>query len=427
MAASPIIEEVSGSPAAALIGGLAGLEGAATGLPALELTAGSRPLRRLAIYPAVAGFDLVDELRFLAARAIEPNVFFNPRFLAPAMPRLEDREVRLAVMRDGDDYRSRLRLLLPLSVERSAVPLGVPVVRVWSSPFGPLGTPLLDRDDPEGVLEDFFAMLARPRLGLPRVLVLPDMPLDGPVARLIQSMAVARNLPLEVTGVIMRPALEGDADGEAYLRASLRQEKRKELRRLRRRLADRGRLDYHVLRAREEVRLGLEHFLALEASGWKGRARTAMAIDRFRAAFAREAINGLAAEDKCRIHELRLDGRVIASLVVLVEGGVAWTWKTAYDESLAAFSPGMLLMTDVTRTLLEDPNIRMTDSCAVPDHPVVSRLWREQRRIGTLVVGLAPDTDRAARQAASGLHLHRETRNLARLLRKRLRGLLGRR
>ena len=72
---------------------------------------------------------------------------------------------------------------MPFSVERPPVPLGVPVMRTWSSPFGPLGTPLVDRDDPVGVVEDFFAMLSRPHLKLPKVLVLPDIRLDGAVAR----------------------------------------------------------------------------------------------------------------------------------------------------------------------------------------------------------------------------------------------------
>src|SRR5690606_33831171 len=117
------------------------------------------------------------------------NVFFNPRFLAPAMPRLEDREVRLAVIRDGSDERSRLRLLVPFSVERPAVPLGVPVMRAWSSPFGPLGTPLVDHDDPAGVIEDLFTILARPHLKLPRVFVLPEIHLGGPVASMLRTLA----------------------------------------------------------------------------------------------------------------------------------------------------------------------------------------------------------------------------------------------
>ncbi|MBZ9815921.1 GNAT family N-acetyltransferase [Mesorhizobium sp. CA7] len=426
MAAVPLLEETSGGTAGAMVSNLAGLAREVD--PAhIELFASNRPERKLAIYPASAGFDLVEELDYLSARTIEPNVFFNPRFLAPAMPRLEDREVRLAVIRDGDEYRNRLRLLAPFSVERPAIPLGVPVMRTWSSPFGPLGTPLVDRDDPVGVIEDFFSMLSRPHLKLPKVFVLPDMRLDGPVASLLTSFADSRGLTMVTTGKVERPVLDSDADGEEYLKASLRAHHYREFRRLKRRLADLGKLEHTVARGPDEIRHAIESFLTLEAAGWKGRERTAMAIDRYRAAFAREAVHRLAEQDMCRIHLLTLDGRTIACLVVFVEAGVAYTWKTAYDEALSAYSPGTLLMIEVTRQHLDDPNIIMTDSCAVPDHPVMSRLWSERKPMGTLVIGLTPDADRLARQAASQLHLYRETRNMARILRNRMRSLLKRR
>ncbi|RVD63025.1 MULTISPECIES: GNAT family N-acetyltransferase [unclassified Mesorhizobium] len=426
MAAIPLLEETSGGTAGAMVSGLAGLTRDAD--PAhIEILANNRPERKLAIYPASAGFDLVEELDYLCARTVEPNVFFNPRFLAPAMPRLEDREVRLAVIRDGDEYRNRLRLLVPFSVERPVVPLGVPVMRTWSSPFGPLGTPLVDRDDPVGVVEDFFSMLSRPHLKLPKVFVLADVRLDGPVASLLATVAEARGLTLVTTGQIQRPALESELDGDDYLKASLRAHHYREFRRLKRRLGDLGRLEHVVARGPEDIRHAIEGFLSLEAAGWKGRERTAMAIDRFRAAFAREAVHRLAEQDMCRIHSLTLDGRTIACLIVFVEAGIAYTWKTAYDETLASYSPGTLLMIEVTRQHLDDPNIMMTDSCAVPDHPVMSRLWAERKPMGTLVIGLAPDADRLTRQAASQLHLYRETRNMARLLRNRMKSLLGRR
>ncbi|MBT1157329.1 GNAT family N-acetyltransferase [Aminobacter anthyllidis] len=427
MAAIPLLEETSGGPAGSLIAGIAGLPADAADLAHLELTSAERPLRRLAIYPASAGFDLVEELDHLCARTIEPNVFFNPRFLAPAMPRLEDREVRLAVIRDGTEYRSRLRLLVPYSVEKPAVPLGIPVMRTWSSPFGPLGTPLLDRDDPEGVIADFFAMLARPHLKLPKVFVMPDMRLDGAVARMLSATAESRGLPLVVTGQFERPFLESDAEGEDYLKESLGSRHYKEFRRLGRRLADQGVVEHNVARTQDDVRHAIEQFLTLEASGWKGRQRTAMAIDRYRAAFAREAVHRMSEQDMCRIHTLTLDGRTIASLVVFVEAGVAYTWKTAYDETLAAFSPGVLLMMAVTGQHLDDPNIMMTDSCAVPDHPMVGKMWSERKPMGTFVVGLTPDADRVTRQAASQLHLYRETRKLAVKLRDRVRSLLKKR
>lgn len=179
MAAIPIMEELAAGPSGAMIANLAGLTPASVETADVSWADQLNTERRLSIYPSSAGFDLIDELDFLSARTIEPNIFFNPRFLAPAMPRLEDRDVRLAVIRDGGDLHSRLRLLVPFSIEKPAISLGVTVMRTWSSPFGPLGTPLIDRDDPVGVLRDFFNMLSRPHLKLPKVLVLPDMRLQG--------------------------------------------------------------------------------------------------------------------------------------------------------------------------------------------------------------------------------------------------------
>ena len=426
MAAVPILEEISAGPSGTMLTNLAGVPSLVPDPAHLESLGRERSNRRLAIYPASAGFDLVEELEHLCARSIEPNVFFNPRFLAPAMPRLEDREIRLAVIRDGDEENSRLRLLVPLSVEKAPMPLGVPIMRTWSNPFGPLGTPLVDRDDPVGVIEDCFTMLGRKHLQLPRVFVMPEVRLDGPFATILRSFASNRDLTLVTTNEIDRPFLESNLEPDDYLRQALRSHHLREFRRLRRRLQEKGAVEYHVARSADEIRLGVETFLTLEARGWKGRERTAMAIDRFRAAFAREAVFRLAERDLCRVHTLTLSGQPIACLIVFIENGIAYTWKTAYDEAYAAYSPGALLMLDVTRTHLDDPNIEATDSCAVPDHPVMSRLWMERRKVGTMVIGLTPEADRAARQAASQLHMYRETRNFARIIRSRVRSLIGR-
>lgn len=425
MAATPILEELSGSASGRMIGEFADYSSDAIPPAVLEEMQNRTP-RKLAIYAASAGFELVDELNHLCARAIEPNVFFNPRFLAPAMPRLDDRDVRLAVIRDGDEFKSRLRLLVPFTVEKPTPPFGTPILRTWSSPFGPLGTPLVDFDDPEGVIDDFFSMLARPHLNLPKVFVMPEVRLDGPFAAMMSAFAESRGLPFEITNEVSRPHLQSDLLPEDYLANALSKRHLQEQRRLKRRLGELGQLDYRIARQPEEVREAVEAFLALEASGWKGREGSAMAVDRYRAAFAREAAQRLAQDDLCRVHSLHLDGETIASLIVFVEAGVAYTWKTAYDETYARFSPGTLLMIEVTETHLLDPNVDITDSCAVPDHPVVGRLWKERRPIGTLVVGLTPDSGRTTRRAATQLYRDKQARNMARILRNRVRKALGR-
>jgi len=429
MAAHPLLEEHAGGPAVRMIAGLAGLdEPRARLLQIEEETAGRGVPRKLSVYPAEAAFDLVAELEHLTWRTAEPNIFFHPRFLIPAMPRLDDRPVRLMVVRDGDETSSRVRFLMPYTLERPGFGVSAPIIRAWTTPFAPQGSPLIDNDDAVGVVEDVLDILARPHLKLPEVLVLPEVRMDGTAAQAIRTAAIGRGLPFTTADTAARPFLErSDVDGEQYVRRALGSHHRREYQRLWRRLAGRGQLVYSISREPDQIRRRFEEFLALEASGWKGRRGTAMLADRYQAAFAREAVNALAGRDLVRIHSLDLDGRAIALLVVFVEAGEAWTWKTAFDEALSEFSPGTLLMLELLKTHLEDPNIVRTDSCATPDHPVVSRLFRERRDVATLIVGLHAGADHAVRKAAAQMDLYRRTRHFARSFRARLTRLAPRR
>ncbi|AXV16461.1 GNAT family N-acetyltransferase [Neorhizobium sp. SOG26] len=385
-----------------------------------------RPSRELCLYPAAFGYDLQEELEFLSNRAMEPNIFFSARLLAPAMPRVEDKQVRFALIRDEQGERSRMRLLMPFTVEKPGFSMGASIIRVWANPFGPLGTPLVDAEDAAETMDNLLEALASRELRLPPVLVLPEMRLNGPFAQLMKAVAIGRNLPVSVTSPYLRPMLQSDQDGETYLKHAVSPHHFRELRRTWRNLSAQGDLTYSVARQPEEVRLRMEEFLALEAKGWKGRRRSALINDRYRSAFAREAITNLAEIDAVRIHTVDLDGRAIASLIVFIMSGEAYTWKTAYDEAYARYSPGKLLMMKLTEWHLEDANIMRTDSCAVPDHPIMSRFWEEREEMGTLVIGLDQNGDRDVRQVGAQLHLYRNTRNVARLLREKILSIAGR-
>ena len=385
-----------------------------------------RPGRELCLYPARLGYDLQEELDFLSNRAIEPNVFFSGRFLAPAMPRLEDRQIRMALIRDESGARSRIRLLMPFSVEKPGFAVGPSIIRVWSNPFGPLGTPLVDAEDAAETIDNLFEALSAREAALPSVLVLPDVRLNGIFMQLAKAVAIGRNLPLTVTSPYVRPMLDSDMDALAYLNHAISPHHLRDLRRQWRQLEKLGSVAYNVARQPEEIRVRMEEFLALEASGWKGKKRSAMVMDRYRAAFAREAITNLAEADGVRIHTIDFDGRAIASMIVFLMSGEAYTWKTAYDEAFAKYSPGKLLMAELTEWHLDDANIMRSDSCAVPDHPIMSRFWEERENMGTLVIGLGQNGDRDVRQVAAQLHMYRNTRNMARILRQKILSLAGR-
>lgn len=382
--------------------------------------------REFCIYPAQLGYDLQEELDFLSNRVMEPNVFFTARLLAPAMPRIDDRSVRFALMRDENGSKSRMRFLMPFTVEKPGFSVGPSIIRTWANPFGPLGTPLIDAEDAAETIDNLLDALAQPELRLPKVLVVPDLRLEGPFVRMLKAIALSRNLPLATTDRHNRPMLDSDMDGEAYLKQTLATNHLREMRRQWRQLEALGDLSYDVARQPGDIRMRMEEFLALEASGWKGRKRSALVNDRFRSAFAREAVNNLAEVDAVRIHTINLNGEAIASMVVFITMGEAYTWKTAFNEDYARYSPGKLLTQKLTEWHLDDANILRTDSCAVQDHPIMSRFWQEKQQMGTLVIGLSQNSDRDVRQVSSQVHMYRNTRNLARMLRERILSL-GRR
>ena len=60
--------------------------------------------------------------------------------------------------------------------------------------------------------------------------------------------------------------------------------------------------------------------------------------------FVKAAVVGLAGEHKVAIDRLVLDGQPAAIGITLRSGDAAWFWKIAYDESLARYSPGVMLI-----------------------------------------------------------------------------------
>lgn len=424
MSAIPVIEEyVADGPSLILPDG-AGAADQPTQLPESRLTKGNR---KFVVYPAGAGFEIFDDIDPVTNYVLEPNIFFAPGFCVPAMPRLDDRQVYLMVLQDRGEVGAGTRFIMPYTVEKPGFRIGPDLIRAWSTPFGPYGVPLLERRESGQIVDDLLQTLALPSIPLPKVLALSDVFADSPVVSLFRSIALANGLPVAATSPVRRPLLDATLDADAYFEQSISGHHRRNLDRLWRRLEKQGELQHNIARNPDAVRLAMEEFLLLENAGWKGRHRTSLASDRLRAAFARESVNGLASRDKCRIHQLTLDGKVIASLIVFVDAGRAWTWKTTFDETLSSFSPGMLLMMRVTESLMDDPNIDVADSCTVDDHPVMGRLWQERRDLITLVIGLEQGRDREVRQAAAQMELYRSTRVKMRNVRQRLGTMLGRR
>lgn len=326
--------------------------------------------------------DEIAEPAFVAAwerlveQASEPNPFYEPWFLIPSLRQwgAADRVVIKAWFTGG-----RLAGLMPIVRSTRYYSHVITHATGWSHANSFCGVPLIT-----GGLEDAFwrAMLAHfdgsAKWAL--FLHLPRLPADGPtyaaLARVLDDSARARYFVAEEN----RAFLHGNVSAHDYLEASMSAKKRKELRRQHNRLAEEGALSFERVEDDAGLTDWTQEFLALESGGWKGVAGSALANAQDTRTLFIEALAGAAAAGRLERLALRLDGRAIAMLANFITPPGAYSFKTAFDEDYARFSPGMLLQLK-NLALLERPDVEWADSCAVEGHPMIERLWRGQRRM----------------------------------------------
>lgn len=177
------------------------------------------------------------------------------------------------------------------------------------------------------------------------VLLLRDLPRDGPTSVLLEPLARADE---HLTGrweSLRIPYVELQAESPAEERTSSKF--RANLRRRLKRLAEMGSVALERVDGADGLEATLAEFLALESSGWKGERGSAIALDgrlvAFYAAIARDA----ARRGALAVRALRLDGRAVAVHLGMIHRGVYYLPKTAYDERLGQVSPGQLLQREV--------------------------------------------------------------------------------
>ena len=346
--------------------------------------------------------------RSLADRAIEPNGYYLPAW-ALAVDASARGRTGASALCAFDPPSERLTGLMPVISLWRACKIPLPAL-VSAEPYGTLCTPLLDR---EMASEAVTGLMAQARRAGAHALVLRDVSLDGVVMKAVAEALRRDGLRPAVLHARLRACLDATRDADDLLREALGPKKLKELRRQRHRLAEHGAVDFEVARTREQVTAVLETFLALEASGWKGKRGTALLNDAGDAAFIRRAAPALAETGQCEIVSLRTGNTPVAAAIVLRHQDRAFYFKLGIDERFAKFSPGVQLTLDLTRHLCADPAIASANSTAGADHPMINPIWRGRFSIGDVLVPLRRNDPMVALIHAA-LTLRRQARELAR-------------
>lgn len=383
----------------------------------------SRPAPRangmtgLCFTPEEAGTHLADWTR-LADRAIEPNPFFRPEFLLPYLARMAPGRGRICVVRRPGD--GAFLALAPFCRRRPG--LFLPATAALVEEYGPLGTPLVAPEADAATLKTLFAT-ARKTFGS-GPMTLPYQRTDGPVFDLLQDVAANGGGHLEIDDEQVRAGhATGPTGQEQYDLVGT--SRRREIERQLRRLKDLGAVQLTSVDALQEVMPAFEDFLQLEASGWKGKNGTALASRPDSLAFARDLITAQAKAGRVRIDRLTLDGTAIAAMVMLRDGHRIWSWKVAYDERYARYSPGAQLTRYSMRQDLAEPGLAEADSLAVPHHPMITPLWRGTVPYATVLLARGPLAATRCRLLRLDLAMTRSLRHLAKAGLRRLRAGRG--
>jgi hypothetical protein len=208
----------------------------------------------------------------------------------------------------------------------------------------------------------------------------PQLSETGPLNRALEIVLNGQDRSAGIVQRLERALLQSDLTPEAYFEASLSTKKRKELRRQARRLGEEGELEFERQLDSRALNSWIGEFLALEISGWKGEQGSALACEKANTRLFEGALDGAARAGRLERLTLRLDGKPIAMLANFLIPPGAFSFKTAFDERYARFSPGVLLQQHNLDLLARD-GIEWCDSCAAQDHPMIERIWREKRAI----------------------------------------------
>ena len=335
--------------------------------------------------------------RSLADQATEPNPFFEAWFAKASFDHLGQSGTfsLLAQFSSG-----ALTGLLPLSRESRYYGYPVPHIASWLHANAFCGAPLVAT----GFEHEFWRVLlahADNAAGRGLFLHLPELPADGPLNLALDAVLAETGrsaFTVEAGERAMLAPRAAEIDPQSYFEASMSAKKRKELRRQRKRLAEAGELTFERCDDDHNVDHWSAEFLALEAEGWKGKAGSALASATETRAFFEAAITGATRAGRLERLTLRLDSKPIAMLANFITGPGAYSFKTAFDESYARFSPGLLLQIE-NLDLLARPGFEWADSCAVEGHSMIERIWREKRRIVTRNIAIGGPLRRAAFRA----------------------------
>src|SRR5215470_6501987 len=221
----------------------------------------------------------------LAANAIEPNAFYEPWMMMPAIRAFgAGRRLQFALVLANEPARYGGAPLLcgifPLEQQNHyqglSRKLPFKTLRLWKYKYCYLCTPLVRQGYGPQVVAAFFDWLDAGSHNC-SLMEFRFIAGDGLFNGLLMDYFERHTKLHYISTYFLRALFRPTVDADTYLCGALSAKHRKMIRRQERQLSEIGRLEYDALSPDDDVAVWVEEFLRLEAGGWKGRENSAIA------------------------------------------------------------------------------------------------------------------------------------------------------
>jgi CelD/BcsL family acetyltransferase involved in cellulose biosynthesis len=250
----------------------------------------------------------------------------------------------LATRRDGE-----LTGVLPLVRGRGRV------ITPPANSHTPLGGALVNGEDAARALADALLREAPARA---------DFRYAAPHDPLMAELKTRRRTIQRV--ISEQPYVDSTGSFDEYL-AGLDRKHRKEAGRLRRKLAAEGELSFEFADGSDRLESLLDEGFAIEGSGWKTEAGTAINSYPDARRFYTDVARWAAARGWLRLAFLRLDGRALAFDYCLEAGGSFYALKGGYDPEFRKLGPGVVLTHESLARAFADPDLTSYEFLGMAD------------------------------------------------------------
>ncbi len=329
---------------------------------------------------------LKSSLEKLIAESSNPNLYFEPWVLEVALSHLQ--EVTPFILVITTDSLQRPTGVFPVQEVRrfSPLPIKIPTLLRHSHCF--ISTPILKSGLEEDAFKGFLNWVSE---NISQgIIEFRNIPRDGIFSKLLSFVAKKEERILYRYETFSR-AVQNLND----LFTHLSRKHRKEIERKRRKLQELGSVAVEVWSEQNELDLWIAKFLELEASGWKGRNGTAISQSQSEKNYFSTVLKEAASRNRLIALRLISNDQTIAMRISIVQGDTVFSYKTAFDENFAPYSPGMLLEIENVYYLATRKIFKVIDSCAEPHHSLFNWLYGDKRGVSHYLLSGTPKRSKA--------------------------------